>query len=214
MRVFATGLAYNKPFDPCIHIPVALHGYEIQGKGTLGPLSRAVCECARLQLMTDVRMVAILLGGWRLYDPGPHTTIADVMQQWLLEQGVQRYQILTQRNLGLTRFMPPRDTWEELVLFGHIMNRLDPYATNDIRFVAWDVHVPRLLRMYEHFFPGRSTINFPAIPAPFTGLKKRVFIERMARWVQRTDSDGTSLVCRKARARRTLAQQGIPLIPE
>lgn len=208
-----TSLVYNRPFNPIIHTPLILHGYAIHDRGTLGPLADAVCQTALPLLMKHPQMVAILLGGWRLHDPGPSTTIADGMQQWLLEHGVQRYQMITQRNIGLCRFMPPRDIWEELTLLQHIMGVLDQHAQCDLRFVAWDFHIPRLTRIYENFFPGQPTIAFPATPRLFPQLNEKIFIERMARLVQWADSDGTGVVCRKARARRTLAQQGIPLIP-
>lgn len=208
-----TSLVYNRPFNPIIHTPLILHGYEIHGKGTLGPLAEAVCKTAISLLMKHPQTVAILLGGWRLRVPGPHITIADVMKQWFLEHGVQQYQMSTQRNLGLNRFMPPRDTGEELVLLRHILDQLDPQTQCNIQFVAWDFHIPRLARMYENFFPGQPINAFLAIPAPFPGLKKRMCIEFIARCVQWADPNGTGFVCRKARARRTLAQQGIPLIP-
>lgn len=215
MRVPSTGLVYNRPFDPNTHTPLVLHGYEICGKGTLGPLSHAVCECVYPKLMNFPKMVAILLGGWGPYDHDlvPHITTADVMKQWLLESGVQRYQIITQQSLGLHRFMPPRDTWEELALLQLIMEQLDSHTYCEIKFIAWDFHMPRLKKMYAYFFPNRSITAFPVTPDPFPELKKRRFVEFITRYVQTIDPHGTGWICRRNRAKRTRVYQKLPLIP-
>ena len=106
---------------PVIHLLspniVVLHGYETHCDGILGPLAETICRTALPILQGDPSKRAILLGGWHLKEAGDVITIADAMELWLLEHDIHPDQIITQKHFpALHGYMPPRDTWEEVVL--------------------------------------------------------------------------------------------------
>ena len=190
-----------------------LHGYEVYAGGCLSPLSRAVCNTAikLLQMNGDLRV--IILGGWHLKEVSPHITIAHVMQTNLTNAGIDPERIITKSRFAtLDGVMPPRDTWEELLLFLQILARLGVSPKAPMQSIAWDFHIPRLKKMHKTF-GLRDTDIIPAVPKPYEGLRKRKWMERAARIVRYFDPRGEGIICHKTRLDRTLNADLKPLIP-
>ena len=189
---------------------VVLHGYEIYEHGRLGPLSLAVCEAGlrMLEVVPDCRL--ILLGGWHLKEAGADITIADAMQQWLMERGAAEDRIITRKSLGLLHLMPPRDTHEEAALLKTMLNLLSMNGMDPFQFIAWEWHEQRIQWIYRTW-KLRKAECIPVRPA-FTGFWKRLAIEACAHVVQLFDPYGFGTICKKTREKRTLAHEGQPLM--
>lgn len=147
---------------------VVLHGYETYAGGRLGPLALAVCVAALAIYRAERNVLFILVGGWHLKEAGAPNTIADTMALWLMENGVPKECIVTQRSMNLIHFRPPRDTHEELALLRMIRRILGLYGMDPFRFVAWDKHVPRI-QAVQRAWKMRRTEAVPVTPIPTKG---------------------------------------------
>lgn len=190
---------------------VVLHGYETHAGGRLGPLALGVCVAALAIYHAERNVLFILVGGWHLKEAGAPNTIADTMALWLMENGVPKKRIVTQRSMNLIHFRPPRDTHEELALLRMIRRMLGLYGMDPFRFVAWEKHVRRI-QAAQRTWKMRCTEAVPIIPIPHQGLWKRHVIELCARIAQVFDPQGYGKAFTRIRRGRTIVNEGIPLL--
>ena len=190
---------------------VVLHGYETYAGGRLGPLALAVCVAALAIYRAERNVLFILVGGWHLKEAGASNTIADAMALWLMENGVPKERVITQRGMSLMHFRPPRDTHEELALLRMIRRMLGLYGMNPFRFIAWEKHVPRI-EAVQRTWKMRSTKAVPVTPIPHQWLWKRRATELCARIAQAFDPQGYGRIFTRIRRGRTIASEGIPLL--
>lgn len=198
----------NKPTNILV-----IHGYEMHCGRQLGPLAQAVCAAALPILKSDPAKRAILLGGWRLKEATPIITIADGMALWLMEQQIPAKQIITPKDFSaLKEWMPARDFWEEIVLLRKIFNEILTSIEEPFSFLAWNFHIPRLMRIYNAYgFTKHAAI--PVTLTPYKGLRRDKRNERIAHLLSIFDPAGVGIFCFEARMKRTLAEGKRPLIP-
>lgn len=200
-----------EPERECFPVLV-LHGYEVYAEGRLSPLSQAVCDTALRLLEMNGDLRAIILGGWHLKEAGTWT-IADAMANYIVNNGQSPKRIITKWCFeSLEGIMPPRDTWEELIMLLRILPRLGVSLKAPMISVAWDFHIPRLKKMYRTY--GITNTEFvPATPPPHEGLARRRWMERVARIVRFINPYGDGIICHGTRLKRTLNEDLKPLIP-
>ncbi len=191
---------------------VFVHGYEVYEGGQLGALARAVCETTKRLMEMNGDLRAVFLGGWHLKEAGTWT-IADAMVRHLVDGGISPKRMITRWQFeSLDGFMPPRDSWEELVLLKLMLQKMGISFKAPLQSVAWDFHIPRLTRMYRTC-GLTDVVPVSAVPEPYEGLRRRMWMERAARAVRFIDPHGGGIICHETRLSRTLDNNLKPLIP-
>ena len=103
------------------HKLLAVHGYEVtlvDDVPVFSSAARAVCE--HVVKAHERYMQILLLGGWDSPKLPPNKTIAMMMRDFLINNGVPGEKIVLPNEVpGLEKYMPARDSAEEAMLVHH-----------------------------------------------------------------------------------------------
>lgn len=179
---------------------LAVHGYEIYQYGKLGELSEAICkEVLKIQ---EKYSHIILLGGWHLREAGPLPTIGDAMYNYLCLHNVPFEKMRTQYLEGLTNYMPPRDSMEEIDLLPTFFKTFGFFPQHTpFDAICIQYFVPRLRFLYRN----RNARCQQIIGVSPPSLHIRRIIEQVpAYFITRLDPEGKGTIVTKNRDERTL----------
>ncbi|MDO8600731.1 MAG: hypothetical protein Q7R73_03925 [bacterium] len=185
---------------------LAVHGYEVYREGQLGELAQAVCEKI-LKIQGQYSRI-ILLGGWHLQEAGPRPTIGEAMSRYLQKHGMSPMKpfLFTQFSAACDKYMPPRDSMEEIDLLPTILDKVDinprrtPFDAICISYFA-----PRLRLIYHN--RGARLERIIKVTPPKLHLRR--MIEQIPAYIlTRLDPEGKGSIIEKNRDARTLAIAG------
>eukprot|EP00667_Euglena_gracilis_P022796 EG_transcript_25516 len=191
-----------------------VHAYETKWdprrKGVvLGPLMEAVCqEVAKC----GERFDSLFLAGGQ-HNPDVQELLADTMKRRLLELGVSPAKLVVWADVpALAKYMPARDTAEEVVLLGHLLRSGRYPESAEVTVLIAEEFAEQVEHVHRHL--GLRCAVLPLTTGCFTAEAARQ-CRAFAQYV-RTDplrlAHGPSLDKRRARTRVPAGDGNEPLI--
>ncbi len=132
------------------------------------------------------------------YGPLDGRTLAEVQYEWLVEEGIPREKLLTQKGFGITDF-PPLDTWEEVALARKMiqLDGADPRKVSvDVIGMHW--HMTRIWLIY--WWAGIHCQKLIRINGPYVFM--RLVHELVGFLVALCDPNGQNPLLKRERRKR------------